>query len=396
MDRQENGIPEESAFSRAEGLLRDYGGRARKLKTSGARLIGYQCAYVPLEIISAAGLVPFRIGGNPHDPVTDGNTRMETIVCPVVRSSFDQAVKGNFAFLDGIVLPHSCDSMCITHDVWRSALNLPFFHVLNYPHSTNGGARDFFKQCLRTFILSLERFTGRALTPEATAREVGRYNRYRAAARRLYRLRQTDPPRLSGSETVTALLAAAGLPPEEGVALLTEAADEASKRPPRRGPARPRLLLCGSEQDDPAFMRMVEECGGEVVADYLCPGMREYGTDVEITPDPLDGLAARYLDLNCARTFREGTSREEGLELRFGAIGRIARDWRAQGVVFRVHRCCDPYGLEAPALLNYLKGRSLPVLYLEDDYSVRDTGRLRTRLQAFLELADRNGKGAPR
>jgi benzoyl-CoA reductase/2-hydroxyglutaryl-CoA dehydratase subunit BcrC/BadD/HgdB len=152
-------------------------------------------------------------------------------------------------------------------------------------------------------------------------------------------------------------------------------------------------MLCGSEQDDPAFIRVVEECGGDIVADYLCPGMREYGSDVAVTPDPLDGLAARYLELNCGRTFREGDNRAESLEIRFGAIATLTQEWQVEGVVFRVHRCCDPYGLEAPAFLAYVKSLGLPVLYLEDDYSVRDTGRLRTRLQAFLELVQKSRRG---
>ena len=41
----------------------DYSYRARELKSQGKKIMGYLCAYVPLEIVAAAGFIPFRIKG---------------------------------------------------------------------------------------------------------------------------------------------------------------------------------------------------------------------------------------------------------------------------------------------------------------------------------------------
>ena len=70
----------------------DYGSRARELKKQGQKIIGYLCAFVPLEIITAAGLMPFRIKGDVNEPITKADTEMETIICPLVRSCFDMAL----------------------------------------------------------------------------------------------------------------------------------------------------------------------------------------------------------------------------------------------------------------------------------------------------------------
>jgi hypothetical protein len=59
---------------------------------------------VPLEIIAAAGFVPFRIKGNVNEPITKADTQMETIVCPLVRSCFDVSLKGSYHFLYGLTL----------------------------------------------------------------------------------------------------------------------------------------------------------------------------------------------------------------------------------------------------------------------------------------------------
>ena len=50
---------------------------------------------------------------------------METIVCPFVRNVFDSALKGKYSFLDGMVLPHLCDSIDRTNDVWNYNLDMP-------------------------------------------------------------------------------------------------------------------------------------------------------------------------------------------------------------------------------------------------------------------------------
>jgi benzoyl-CoA reductase/2-hydroxyglutaryl-CoA dehydratase subunit BcrC/BadD/HgdB len=365
----------------------EYGGRARELKKQGKRFIGYLCAYVPLEIIGAAGFIPFRIRGSVNEPITMADAHMETIVCPMVRSYFDNALKGAFDFIEGLVLPHSCDSMCITHDIWRTNLNLPYFHLLNIPHTAGERSHDFFLASLRTFRTSLERYAGASISDAAIREQTARYNELRAAVRRLYGLRRGPAPLITGPESVRVLVSAMSLPVEEALTMVNGVIGEASDRGPSPDTGRQRVMIVSSEQDDDTLSRIVEECGAAVVCDYTCPGMREFGTDVEAAGGPLKGLASRYLGLNCARTyFESGVGHAGDLEVRFGSIGRLAADFNVRGVVLRVHRCCDPYGLEVPSLRAYLISKGLEVLYLEDDYSMRDTGRLRTRIQAFLEL----------
>ena len=92
----------------AEEACQDYGRRARELKAAGHKIIGYLCACVPLEIITAAGLVPFRIKGDARDPIDAADALMENIVCSRVRSCFDLSLKGRYEFLDGLVIPHAC------------------------------------------------------------------------------------------------------------------------------------------------------------------------------------------------------------------------------------------------------------------------------------------------
>ena len=85
---------------------------------------------------------------------------METIVCPFIRNVFDSALKGKFDYIDGMVLPHQCDSTDKTNNEWYYTLKLPYWHFLNVPHVTDDPSVEFFKSVLGVFIGSLERFTG--------------------------------------------------------------------------------------------------------------------------------------------------------------------------------------------------------------------------------------------
>ena len=120
-----------------------------------------------MEILTAAGVVPIRLKGNVSEAITKADAHMETMICPFVRNVFDAALKGRYAFLDGMVLPHQCDSMERTSDVWSYNLNLPYWHFLNMPHVTDDPSMEFTKGILRIFIGTLEQFTGKTITDDA-------------------------------------------------------------------------------------------------------------------------------------------------------------------------------------------------------------------------------------
>lgn len=375
-------------FAVVDKYCEDYGNRVRELKKQGRKIIGYLCAYVPLEIIAATGFIPFRIRGNAHEPITKADTQMETIACSLVRSCFDAALKGNYSFLDGLVLPHSCDSVCRTYDIWKYNLGLPYSHLVDVPHSTDNLSLDFFKAVLDTFRKSLERFAGKKISDEELTQAIQVYNQSRAKVRELYELRKMSPPLISGTEVCKVLIATTSIPVEESIELLDNVIDEVRARDTVLSPKSARIMVVGAEVDDMAFIKLIEDSGANIVADYLCPGAREYEADVELTQNPIDGIAERYLrKINCARTYRDKNGDyEEYLEKRFGHINHSIKDFKVDGVILYFYRYCDPYGFEVPAMKSYIESKGTPVLYLEDEYSMTAISRLRTRIQAFLEM----------
>jgi bzd-type benzoyl-CoA reductase N subunit len=375
-------------LSLAEKYYQDYGSRARELKGQGKRIMGYLCAFVPVEILTAAGFIPFRIKGDVNEPITKADTEMETIVCPLVRSCFDMALKGKYEFVDGVVIPHACDSICRTYNIWQYTLNLPYSHFINMPHGTDDSSLQFYKAELNTFRKSLGKFVGREISAQSLKQAIKLYNQNRAKVRELYKLRTSDPPLISGVEVAKVLVAAMSLPVAEASELIGSVIAEVKQRKAAAAPKSARIMVVGAQVDNIAFIGLIEKSGAWVVADDLCPGARESLADVDVTNDPIAGIAERYLrKIYCGRSYRERTgSYQEYIEERFGHIARSIKDFKVDGVVLYIYKYCDPFGFEVPQMKSYIESTGIPVLYLEDEYSMSTIGRLRTRIQAFLEL----------
>jgi benzoyl-CoA reductase subunit C len=371
----------------AEKYYREYGSRAKELKKEGKKVIGYLTALGPVEILTAAGVVPIRLKGNVSEAITKGDAFMETIVCPFVRNVFDAAVKGKYAYLDGMVLPHQCDSIDRTDDVWSYNLKLPYWHFLNVPHVTDDPSIEFMGEILRIFINSLEKFMGSRITDDAIAKAVKAHNENRRLMRELYALRKANPPLISGVEMMKVLVSAMSLPVVESSALIEAVTKEVKERKPS-GSAQKRIMLIGDQIDDVAIVDAIEGAGAWLVTDDLSLGSKMYSTDVDETADPVQGIAERYLrKLKLPTTFvGAGATYQENLEERFGHVKQNIKNFKVDGAILFIYKFCDPYGFEVPALKSFIESTGTPVLYLEDEYSTSTLARVKTRIEAFLEM----------
>ncbi|HXX33846.1 MAG TPA: 2-hydroxyacyl-CoA dehydratase family protein [Thermodesulfobacteriota bacterium] len=378
-----------NSLNTVEKYYTDYGLRAKELKKKGEKIIGYICSFVPLEIVAAAGCIPFRVRGNVNEPITKGDTLLETIVCPYYRSCFDLSVKQKYDFLSGMVIPHGCDSMVRSYSAWSYSLPYPYFHFINVPTVCGESSSEFFEAELNTFRKSLERFAGKTITDDDLAKTIRIYNENRDKVRVLYEFRKADPPLISGTELTMVLTVGSSLPVGEFNTLLDQVSTEIGKRkksPLKKGP---RILIDGACLDNIGFIRLVEEIGGNVVADTICNGARDYFPRTDEGEGPIRALADRYLDkINCPKTYRENKAGtfEGDIASRFGDIGTYAREFKVDGAILYLYKYCDPFGFEVPARKAYYKSVNVPLLHLEDIYSAGTMSQLRTRIQAFLEM----------
>lgn len=142
-------------------------------------------------------------------------------------------------------------------------------------------------------------------------------------------------------------------------------------------------MIVGSEYDDPAYTKIIEDLGGLVVTDALCFGSRYFWEPVETKKDLLGGLAKSYLNRpSCPRMSDRVTERAD-------FIREMTERFKVDGVVFQKIRYCDLWGGESIYLEKRLKELNISLLSIEREYRLSGVGQLKTRIQAFLERIER-------
>lgn len=356
--------------------------RARELKAQGKKIIGYLCYFAPPELITAAGLVPYRIMGKMGDDILEANNHIESNSCAYVRNCFAQDLKGNYDFIDGLLIAHSCDMALRAYGVWRDATKPEYSYMFNVPHTVTEWSIDFFNREIALFKKSLEAYSGVKITDEAIKEAVKLHNDNRALVRQLYEIRKADVvPPISGSEILKTLIAGMSIPADEFNSLLKEVLEEVQSRDVSRAAKGPRVLIWGSIMDQTPFMELVESKGGVIVTDDTCIGTRCFNMDVPVTDDIKVGLTQRYFQgFNCPRTYRG-----PGLG-RFSYIMDAIKEYRVDGVVAYIIDFCDAHKLDYPDLRDYLQDNNCPALLISDDYTLSNKEALETRLESFFEM----------
>lgn len=378
-------------LARARAVLADREEVAREAQRRGRPVLGYLSVQVPLEILTALDVGPWRIFGDIREPVTEADRGLPAAFCPYLRSVLDLALKGRLSFLDGFIGCHSCDAQEKTVRIVPSLVEFPYTHYLDLPSNINESSIEYFRSQILDFAASLETLAGRALTESRLLEAIDAHNEQRALLRALYERNRSDPPAVSGREMLEVVTALQTLPVGEGTGLLREVSAEVEART-NRSSGRPRVLVWGGVLHDPVYMELIENAGVDVVIDDLDEGTKPYWFDVAGGGDPYDQLARKYLvGVYASRTFREAQAgatvkdHATDLEARFGYLGRFARDWRVDGAILQAVRYCDPHAADVVDLTDYLDSLGIPSMYVEHSYSEGALAPLRTRIEAFVE-----------
>jgi len=358
-----------------------YNAPIRAWKEQGKKVVAFQCAYMPEEIIWAAGAMPMRLTGSGGEiGLEEANAYMYVNTCSFIRTCLEMVLTGQYDFVDGFVLGATCDCSRRLADVWKHYEFTSFVHVLTVPRKMTEWAYELYEKEIRDFQRRLEEFLGVQITDEALWDAIELYNKRRALFRQLHELKKLDAPPISGSETMEVLNASLRMPPDQFVPLLERLVEEASSSK-RAVHGKFRLLVSGSPMNNPEFVQAIEELGGLVVIDELCTGIRYWWEGVDPDPDPIKAITRRYLhNFPCPRM--------EPSEDRAQRAMKIARDYRIDGVVTEMVRYCVPWTMEQPLQRMTFEGAGIPVLELDLEYGTPGTGPIRTRIQAFIEMLE--------
>ena len=358
----------------------------RVWKEQGGGVVGFFCSTVPEEIFTAAGLLPFRMRGTGSTTTELSDAYFSSINCSFPRHTFNQALRGEYDFLDGLVCINSCDHVRRVYDNWIRALETPFVQVMSLPRKMGEPQIDWYYDELNLLRGQLEEHFGVKVTDERIAEAIALQNQVRSLQKQLYLLRKVDKPPITGAETLAVMVAGTAMPKQRYKELLTELLEELTEKQGSRD-YRARLMILGGELDDPSYLQIIEEQGGLVVTDSSCFGSRLMWAPVdEAEPDPIRALARYYIHdrPSCPRMYG-------GQPARIAFTREMAREFRVDGIVGERLLFCDQWVVENYMTDLDLKEDGIPFMALDREYILSGEGQLRTRIQAFLETLEARG-----
>jgi len=265
-----------------------------KWKKKGARVLAYNCTYMPEEIIQAAGLLPFRIKGTGCKETTRADAYLATVNCSFCRACLELHMQGEYDFLDGAVFVNACDHMHVTYANWKAQGKTPFMdNIISVPNTITDYGQEWYRDEIANVKQKIQEHFEVEITDEKLKDAIHACNQTRRLQRQLYALMNKDEPPITGSQCLSLVVAGTTMPKDDYNDLMKQLLTELEEKEGVPGFKR-RLMVGGSVLDDPALLGLFEDLGGLVVSDTLCFGSRFLTAPVAVNGDPMEAIADAY------------------------------------------------------------------------------------------------------
>jgi len=365
--------------------------RAWKQQSPGRRVVGCFPVYTPQEILAAAGALPVSLfGGRGQMEIDHADSRIQSFVCSIARSTLELGLAGHLDWMDGFVVPSICDVARNLSGVWQHNFNggpqgpgkSHRVFYLHLPQNVDSPAADtYYRGELQRLSHWLAELTGEPVTDGALRAAIGLANYNRELLSELYTRRAARPEQWPASHVYAVASVGSVLPRAKHNALLARALALGEKNPPPRRDF-VRVALCGAfcEQPPLELLDALEEAGCAVVDDDLGIGARFFPAPVACDGDPLTTLAGAYLHKTVLTPVNNPGRRSRSADLL-----RRCKDKAIQGVVFASPKFCEPALYDAVLLKRAVEAAGLPTLEFEYEEKMSVFESVRMQAETFVE-----------
>jgi len=358
----------------------------------GKHALGYNCYYVPETLLNLPGCFSSRLRA-PRCLSSDiANYYMTTRTCPYVRSILERAIEGGYSYLEALFGCECCAAMermeihfDLLHPVKNDKFFLTFFDPPMKGDKTN---LDYYKVGLKNAVVDPLAQRGIDVSEEAMRAAIADHNEISRIITEIGNFRKLPNPPITGYEFHVIQLVSQVCPHYLIKPYLEETLEEIKTREPEeKFPFRARVMLAGSEIDDPEFTKLIESCGAMVVADRYCFGSFPSREQIEILDGEtaFDAICRHYLHTNQCARFMDGMK----IDQRHNEVKRLATEFKADGVIYENMKFCEFWSYEK-VLANHIftNEMNIPCCTIEKEYTLGAVGQLRTRFQAFIEALE--------
>jgi len=347
----------------------------------GGRAIGCFPVFAPFELIHAAGMLPVSVyGAGSTIEIDHADSRMQSFVCSISRSTLELGLTGRLAPFDGFVFTSICDVARNLSGVFQRNFPNLMVEYLHMPQNTASGAVvDYGEAEFRRLLARLETLAGRKVSPSEIARSIALYNAGRRLMRDLYALRR-EAPWLVPTHELYLLNRAGGVLPKEMHIAMLRAALKSFKRREAKPRDSVKVVLEGSfcEQPPVELLKTLEEAGLAFLDDDFFLGHRWFQEDVPVDGNPVRALAESYLRTKVTSAVRWSGSKVDGLI-------RKVKESKADGVVFCAAKFCEPALYDYVPYKEALEKAKIPYLAIEFEEKMTAFENVRTQAETFVE-----------
>jgi len=368
-----------------------HGIRVKELRAhaaKGGKVVATYCVFVPEEIVWAAGGIPVGLCAGAQFSIPMAEPILSRNTCALIKSSL--------GFKLGLVCPYVQASHLIVGETTCDGKKKMFeilneyhpVYVMEVPNKKSERSQDLWLGEVRAFKDIIEDLTGNKITADSLAEAIDNVNARRRALQRLYNLRKASPAPISGRDALLVTQVSFYDDVKRNTQMINTLCDELDERVVSGQGIAPegtaRILVSGCPQAIPNWKlhQVIESAGAVVVGEETCTGTRFFSELVPSVDSNLDkqieAVANRYMNIHCACF----TPNEERLD----DIVRLARECKVDGIIHYNLQFCHTYATEAAQVEKRLEKEGLPLLRIETDYSDEDTGQIKNRVEAFLEM----------
>ncbi len=364
----------------------------KQATADGKKALGYTCYFVPEVLLNLGGCFSVRLRAPGTSNTDIGTYYMTNKTCPFTRSILERSMEGGYNFLSAMLSSETCQMMHRAHEYFDimglvKEQNPDFFlSMMDVPFVTTKAAYEHYENQLRRHILEpLEKVCGVDISDKAIRAAIDDHNDICGIISELGELRKLPNPPITSYEFHVLQLVSECCPQYLIKEKLRETLREVSKRKVDPKPNyRARLVVTGSEVDDPAFTKLLEDCGVYVVADRYCYGSLPGREQIEIREgeSALTAVVRHYLSTSECPRFM---NKEKQVQRR-SYLKQLVNDYDADGILYLQMKFCEFWSYERVMGvhdMNEVEG--IPCIGVEKEYTMASAGQLRTRFQAFVE-----------
>ena len=362
----------------------------KQAQAEGKLAIGYTCYHMPEALLNLPGCFSVRLRAPRTGSLDIATYYMSNYTCEYARALVERGMEGGYQFLDALAGVDACSMMnrAMEHFEILQMNDKPNFFVshCDIPYKVTDYTLDsYVKQMQRRVLEPLAEKYGVDISDAAIRKAVAEHNEVCAIISEIGEMRKAENPVITGYEFHILNLVSYTCPKALILPYLRETLAELKKRKPdAKNPYRARVAIVGSEIDDPSLTKLIEGCGALIVSDRFCFGSTPGREVIELNDeeDVLRQICRHYMETSeCARYISD-----EKVHQRRETSDRLAREYKADGIIYEQIKFCDPWAYErmlGSHILNDDYG--YPVLSVDRPYNIASSGQMRTRVQAFVE-----------